>query len=187
VFLEILAELFSETQMDPILKLQLLEQVLRVGSQGSLCLAKAFESHMEQIETVQLGAINWIDPADVSALSARIRADGLLRRMKPLAQANEVVKAQLERLKTPAVEARYNWIGWLHRDRNREWTCTARVRPTEKEAGALFVLAAPPDGGAAKFEKIGESAGGRLTLTIAPGTPHIEGRPVYVGTSNRRP
>ena len=70
----------TNDSMEPILKANLLQQVLEAGVRGSHCLKTAFQRHLEWFNQQRINSFaNWLDPADVTVGIARSEAARKLR------------------------------------------------------------------------------------------------------------
>lgn len=187
-FNDLIADLYNDKRMEPLLKLQLLALVLEVARAGSLPLETAYAKHVELINSAQLDpSLNWLDPEDSEANKFRPKAESLLLRMENPQDSAAFAAKLVADLKKSLYRPERQWIAWLQRDRDGQWTCTASTRSPrtwEKSAGDLTIIDVPADGMPARFVKIGVLREGKLTLTAPPATSLVEGRPVYLSVTN---
>ena len=79
-FCRMLAVMRADTAMDPILRMNLLQRVLKAGSQGSYCLEKAFDGHVQWFREAKIDVLaNWLDPDDKQAAQTRRAAETCLQ------------------------------------------------------------------------------------------------------------
>ena len=180
-FCAILTELLGSQKMDPILKLQLLERVLVLAGEGSYPLKKAFEKHVELIESA--GSADdalWPDPNDDAANDAREDAARTLARLGDIEAATSQTAQLLLEMSHPSFGASYAWIGWLHKNGSGGWTCSAQSGVLQGISGDLLVLHVQRGGGPAEFSKIGSIQAGRLAINASSEEVLVEGRGVFV-------
>lgn len=187
-FNDLIADLYNDKRMEPLIKLQLMALVLEVGRAGSLPLETVYAKHVDLINGGQLDpALNWLDPDDSEANKFRSKADSLLARMENPQDSAAAAAKFVADLKKLLYRPERQWIAWLQRDRDGQWTCTASARSPrtwDKSAGELTVIDVPSDGMPAKFVKVGALKDGKLTLSAPPATSLVEGRPVYLSVAN---
>ena len=177
-FCRMIAVIHADHAVDPILKLNLLQQVLEVGTRGSYCLEKAFGEHIKGIKQARVNAFaNWLDPTDPTIDDARKQAAKQLDGFPNVEEATKKAGQDWRDLKQRRI-TEYRWVGWLHSTRDGRWECVMNQLP--EEAGRLFVVyRQSPD------TKLLLSAVGRFdrkTPTIDTTVPSLraQGRPVYL-------
>ncbi len=178
-FCRMLIDVESQARMDPILKVQLLQQLLTVARQGSLVLEHAFARHAELIDGANLdGTVNWLDPADPEAARTRRQAEALLARLPNLAPARDAAAKEFAQLRKPWSSEPHRWIGWLRQSDDGQWhISTAPLN--EKISGELFMIHPAEQGPVIQFARIGQISAGQPKL-IEDVAAFVEGRPVYV-------
>jgi hypothetical protein len=182
-FAALVTRLQADTYMEPVLKLQLLGRVLEIGGEGSSAFRHAYAKHAEVLAGAGIDStVNWIDPDDADGQNARVAAEGVVRRLPDAASAAKAVAAVVAGLKQPDLGGPYRWIGWLRRDRERNWTVAAPVRPSDSVTAELFVLSVPASNAPGELVPIGRMSNGGFELQLIDSAVLIEGRPVYAVT-----
>jgi hypothetical protein len=180
-FYRILVAIHNDDGMDPILKADLLHEVLAVGRRGSHVLEKAWGDHQRWFTEQKIDfQANWFDPFDRAADSARSEARGKLSGFPSLDAVAGKVKRDLEFLQHYRLPS-YRWVGWLCRTPNRCWQCAAPEEAV-KGTGPLFVVRRPEPTGKPRFDKLGLLDGGVVTIDAAASALCLEGRPIYLKT-----
>ncbi len=84
-FLGILSSMYANERMDPVIKVQLMDAVLRVACTGSRCLDSAFGRPLEAFHRLseELKVVDWVAPNDKAAQRPRAKAAGFLKSMGP--------------------------------------------------------------------------------------------------------
>lgn len=177
-FIEILVLLFDNTEMEPVLKLQLIESILKVASQGSLFIKQEFTSHMDLIANSNLDfTVNWIDPENIHSNLARKKAIRVLDRMEHPKTALKSLEAYKAKWKNPVLANQYEWYGWMIEEKAEEkWVCKTKAVPDESENKNLFAIY--PKSETVQIVKVGEVHKGKVTLS-GPSSALQEGRPVF--------
>ncbi len=192
-FYKILERLQEDQRMEPILKLQLMTEILDVACRGSLCLAKAYGKDTSQLERAMVDiSANWITPDDPAGRKAREAAQRLLARLEDPKAAGKRAKDHLDSLKHPWVGTHYVWVGWLCRDDGGQWmvSCPTGMEfvqekvlveegiPKSGMMNSLFVLIPPSGDDPLKMEVIGKF-GGKPVVSSESAAALVEGRPVF--------
>ncbi|QGQ25815.1 hypothetical protein F1728_25465 [Gimesia benthica] len=177
-FIEILVLLFENTEMEPVLKLQLIESILKVASQGSLFIKQEFTSHIDLIANSNLDfTVNWIDPENIHSNLARKKAIRVLDRMEHPKTALKSLEAYKAKWKNPVLANQYEWYGWMIEDKAEDkWVCKTKTVPDESENKNLFAIY--PKSETVQIVKVGEVHKGKVTLS-GPSSALQEGRPVF--------
>eukprot|EP00913_Durusdinium_trenchii_P023372 g21950.t1 len=114
--------LLIASEIDPVLKLQLLQRVIDVASTGSSVMAELFSAQKAAIKAAAVDTtVNWLAPVDEAAEDERTRARKVLKTLKPIEPAK--LKAALEPFSRPGLGPRYVWVGWLHKTAKGDWVC----------------------------------------------------------------
>jgi hypothetical protein len=175
-FCQMVAVLRADRAIDPVLKANLLQQVLDSGVRGSHCLEKTLGRHLEWLRNAGINfSANWLDPTDPTVADDREKAE---RKLQGFPEVDSPTQAAAQDMKRRHPIAEFRWIGWLHRNRNGSWECLMRTSPDG--AGPLLVVYRQPAG-----EKLTLSVIGRLernaAIVTATGRPSLlEGRPVFL-------
>ncbi len=181
-FLTSIRELRESERMDPVLQLQLLENLQAVATQGSLPLAKVLERDMLQLKNSQLDpTVNWVDPENVDGIKARQVATGILKRLQPLDEIDEGVKAELKPLNQPSLGPTYQWVGWLVKDINGEWQARLSRQKIDRRTGEPTVLLPSANNGPVLVETVGVFRDGQVEL-MPNASGLAEGRPIFLKT-----
>jgi len=177
VFYEILATL-KDADIEPVLRVQLMQVVLDTGCQGSHCMKQAFATHLSKLEGARIDPnANWLEPEDSGGQAATTTAESVLRQMPELFTAGKEAAKHLERLKKGFAGDRHTWVGWLREDKGR-WTCVTNQNNPPKEADELVVFYRPSDGAAAAPVRVGSIRQGRAEIVSNKGLK--EGCPVFL-------
>jgi len=175
-FCRIIAAIQADHAMDPILKVNLLQQVLDIGVRGSHCLEKAFGRHLEWIKEAKINAFaNWLDPVDSTVANDRKEA---ARKLESLPDVDAPIKAVEQELTTKLQLPEFRWVGWLHRSREGQWECLMNSEPNG--AGRLFVVCRQSTGGKPVLNAIGQLNRKVSVISATAGSLLVEGRPVYL-------
>ena len=177
-FCQMISVLYAERTMDPILKINLLQQVLETGTRGSYCLEKAFAGHLAWIKEAGVNPFaNWVDPTDLPGERNRKAAAEKLDSFPEVegpckAAAEELAAFRRQRL------AEFRWVGWLFRTREGPWDC-AMVN-TADATGPLLVAYRPSTGGKPLLATVGRLDRKKAIIDAGVGPLLVEGRPVYL-------
>ena len=180
-FSDVLLRLHGDEEIEPVLKVQLMQLLLTVAREGSYCLHKALEAQAEILESARLDpGANWLDPDDPDGQKARATAQQVAARLGDLDAALSEAGQLLESFTQPAFEVRGSqWVGWLMRAPGREWTCAAQEGVLQKLSGDVVVLHVGSEDTPAAFSKIGVVRGGRLQVGSQSDPKLVEGRAVF--------
>ncbi|QDU16173.1 hypothetical protein CA11_40020 [Gimesia maris] len=198
-FIEILVLLFDNEEMEPMLKLQLIESILKVASQGSLFIKQEFASQMDILSNSNLDfTVNWINPENLNAKLAEKKAIRVLARMEHPKSALKSLEAYQAKWKKPVLANQYEWYGWMIEDKAEgKWICKTKSVPLESENKILFAIypkpepvdpkpeseSADPNSKLMEIVRVGEVQKGKATLSGAP-YAFQEGRPVFYVKKN---
>ncbi|HUY34072.1 MAG TPA: hypothetical protein VMV69_15090 [Pirellulales bacterium] len=181
-FCHILVDVVEQPRMDPVLKAQLLGQILAVARQGSLTLEHVFSPHEMLITGANLdGTVNWLDPDDADARRARVQAQELLKRLPDLRAAREAAAKEFNQAHRPENVERFRWIGWLSQSDDGHWRCSTGPLAGDV-TGDLYVAHPNANGMTVEFSKLGRLAAGHAALDEAS-PALLEGRPVYASVA----
>jgi hypothetical protein len=178
-FGKMLAVLQADQEMDPILKTNLLEQVLETGTRGSHCMEKAYAAHLKWLKAAKIKPFtNWVDPEHPVGIQTRVDAK---RRLEDFPDVSSATQAAIKEWSAVAQQkiTNYSWIGWLQRARDGRWVClTAR---TPGAAGTLLVAYQNTAGGKPVLAPIGRLDSGKApAIDLAAGSLLLGGRPIYL-------
>lgn len=178
--LDLLDKLADDQVMDPIIRFQLIDNILPVALEGSVLLKNALQSTEQELGFVSLGTnLNLFDPFDVDTIKARREAERFLKTIPDMGDVlRDVAKTRADVL-SPEFGTPWQWVAWLYKDSETQtWTCAANKPLPAEDLGDLFV--AVTDGSAHSFKKIGVIEKGQFKVTATAGTALLaEGRPVF--------
>ena len=180
-FRRILKSIDDRDDLDPILKLILLQKLVESGVSGSAVLGEGFREYQQALSEGNVDlSVPWMSPKDEGAVKERNRAETLLTTLPSMDDAFAKAASQLQTLKGPS-EGSYSWIGWLAHAEDGNWrveTSTGQVSD-----GKLVVIAKPPGGKTAVIEVIGEAKAGEAKVASGTSSALVEGRPVFLRES----
>ena len=186
-FYAIINGLYTNDQIEPILRVQLLEPLLDVACRGSYCLKEGFQKHIEMLENARLDpTANWLDPDDSDGEKARQTAQRVLDRLGSFESAAQEANEILTSMRNVSFAPRHAWIGWLRKDADDEWTCATRAGTLQSQSGELVVFHPAADSDPAGFRKVGTLRDGQLRMEDPADAAFVEGRAVLV-TSGKGP
>jgi hypothetical protein len=174
--LNLLEQIRTQPEIDPVLQVALLRKVLESSIEGSELLREvigAFKNRLDQAD-VDVN-VPWMDPDNKDADHMRIKAAGVIRSLPELASARKDLsarRAQVERQLARHAET----IGWLSRQPDGWRAQTGAVLPQQ---GILWV-AVPGQNQRAAWRKIGLIQQGKPQLSTGDDTALAEGRPIFV-------
>ena len=177
-FCRMIAVIQADRDMDPILRMNLLQRVLTVGGRGSYCLEKAFGRHLEWFKEAKINVLaKWLDPDDKEAAEARSAAAARLQSLPEISEPSKAAMRDLAALRRCTLTT-YRWIGWLHRTRDNRWQCLTRTTPDGD--GRLLVVRRPSPEGKLVLADVGRLDRSTPTIDAPAGDVLVEGRPVYL-------
>lgn len=175
-FCQIIAAIHADHAIDPVLKVNLLQQALDTGTRGSHGLATAFGRHLEWIKAARINAFsNWLDPEDAEVANERKSAATKLQGFPGVDPAIQAVK---QAGKTKYHLPEFRWVGWLRRDREGRWGCLTNAAPGE--SGTLYVVARQPSGEKPVLKAVGRYDRRAAIVDASAGSSLVEGRPVFL-------
>jgi hypothetical protein len=176
VMVDLIEQIRTQPQIDPILQVALLRNVLQAAIEGSEPLRSAIGGFKNLVDQADVDAnAPWMDPENPEADRMRPKAAGFIRSLPDLAAARKEatsIRAQIDR----QIARRPQPIGWLAREADGWRVQTGSVLP---QKGSLWV-AMPGDSGRGAWRRVGviDQAKPKLSLTDDPAL--AEGRPVFV-------
>jgi hypothetical protein len=165
--------------IDPILQVQLLRSVLRLGTDGSeplrqsmpiAPLQKELDEAAKRLET------NWVDPENRNADQARVDARNFVHSLtlRKLEQQRDQIDEARRRIES-SVRRSYHCVGWLsHTTSGWQLRKAAQTRAS----GELIVPA--PKQSAGEWKAAGSMINGQEKLAREGDSAFAEGRPVFV-------
>ena len=178
VFAKIISIIASETKLDPILKVTLLQRVLEVACEGSESLRAPFESFRELLGSVKIDpSVPWMYLQNEDTRRTRELASELLNRLPPYQEVIKKAASSLTSFKAPLGQE-YRWVGWLDREVTGKWQI--HLPQGLQEDGELFV--AQPKDAAKEFQwaLVGRRKNAEVEMARQNAGVFVQGRPVYV-------
>ena len=120
---DICVALTTQERMDEVLKLLLLEAMLQLGSSGSEFLRTESVGVLDRLAKINVSRTsNWAAPSGELKNERKICA----RRMPQIVKEMTLMFERAIRLRNKELSKQLTpemvWVGWLHRDMQREWT-----------------------------------------------------------------
>ncbi|MEZ6121669.1 MAG: hypothetical protein R3C49_00680 [Planctomycetaceae bacterium] len=169
--------------VDSILKIQLLERLLRIGADGSVFVRRNIEPSLEKIaETGVSKLTNWAVPGDTRAKDERRKADQFFQQHGPAILAG--LQMAVEQTAQPgfgAIGPEMEGVGWLHRNLDGQWVVALRTELNVRKPTTLLAVGRLGADDAARFYPVAtaeHSTIGSLPADLA--TDGKEGHPVYL-------
>ncbi len=181
VMRDLVGQVVSNSDMDPILQVALLRRILDSAVEGSAVLRDVLGPLKNELDKADVDInVPWMNPeSDLKAI--RERAAHCIRTVRdqfplPPTKAIDDLRDQIER----SVLRTYPTVGWLVKDR-QGW----RVQPgsTVPKQGELWVVLPVEKGG--KMKKLGQLKEGKPTLDVLDSSILTEGRPVFLDRETR--
>ncbi len=177
-FCRMIAVAHANQSMDPILKADILHELLTVGARGSHALEKAFGGHLEWFKKEGIRVqINWLDPDDREIADTRAETGDKLHDFPDIDKPVTAVRQDLASLRKCRFPL-YRWIGWLHRATTDRWECL--MGQTPDGSGRLLVASRPSPTGKPQLVEVGHFDHRAATIEAKAGSPLLEGRPIYL-------
>ncbi len=182
-YFRLLKEVLDDEQIDPILKLVLVQRIASHGGLASTIFRTAWEPcerHLKSAE-LQLGA-PWMLPRDDEAVQARNAAEHVLATLPPWNEAARAAATKLREVQAPP-RHQYHWIGWLEHDPQAGWRC--RTPSGAFSDGNLLVIYRPADAQRAELAPVATRSGGSITWQAETSTAFQAGRPIFLQVTGR--
>ncbi len=176
VMVDLIEQIRTQPEIDPILQVALLRNVLQAAIEGSEPLRGAIGGFKNLLEQSGVDAnVPWMDPENPDADRMRPKASGVIRSLPDLSAARKEATALRARIGRQ-IARRPQPLGWLAHEANDWRVRTGSVLP---QTGSLWVVM-PRDSGRGAWRKVGgiDQAKPKLSLTDDPAL--AEGRPVFV-------
>jgi hypothetical protein len=174
--LKILEILYGETRMDPILKLQLMQNIVTIAMKGSPLLEKAFQQAEKEMAAIGLpNNPNFLDPKDVEANRFRRDIVKFFKEMDDPVRLIRDVVAQKQRFEKVNLGGQYERVGWLY-EGEEGWVC-AGPPPSARDKRELYVGGKMGD--SFEFRKIGKAVNRQYHVT-ASSSDFVQGRLLYL-------
>lgn len=175
--LAVLDRLYSDPRMEPIMKFQLMDNILPVAMQGSPLLKEALQKTADEMRAIRLPtSVNVFDPKDLDTKKARRDVvEFLAATSNPGGLRASIVRKKL-RFRRPDLGGTYTWVGWLYSG-PEGWVCAAPRPPGALDTGSLFSGTKLGDGFG--FAEIGRIIDKEYKVTASPSN-FAEGSLVYL-------
>jgi len=139
-----IGEILAAETVDPILRFFMLEDALRMATDGSEFMQERCRAIQDQLAAAQVSRLaNWAAPDDTRAETLRFNAKRELERSSAaLSAAVTAAEADVAQPATAALPPELYWIGWLHRDSAGEWVVSLREsqNPAARRGGPLLIF-----------------------------------------------
>lgn len=179
---EAIVVIAAETELDPILKCDLLRQTLSVGCTGSYSIEQAFTRHLRLLSDSRVDrSANWLDAFGPAAAKQRGLASETLNELTGIAAAVEKAGRDSSFFSAGVKCPTYRWFGWLGVSDDETWRCMYKTAPIE--SGKLFIVVGPTLGQQCKLEPVGTLDHGKARIDQTAKSSLVEGRPVFVEIS----
>ena len=172
--LKLLEMIRGNTEIDPILRLDLIDVLMQVGSNGSPPLNEALEGHRQVRSTLKTKrGLRWMNPEDATSYLERPKIEEGLKRIPEFARlaeavAEDVRKQELFGRNLPRV------VGWLQ---HGQGAIQCRTVSVGSDGGGLYVVVPAGQGG--NWKKIGDWRDGSASLSFRNPELLQEGRLVF--------
>jgi hypothetical protein len=178
VFAKIIGMIASDSKLDPILKVILLQRVLEVACEGSESLRSAFATYRELLGSVAIDpSVPWMDLKNEDTRRTRELASELLHRLPPYQEVVKQAAANLTSFKS-ALGPEYHWVGWLDRSVEGKWQC--RVPHGLQADGELLVVQPKDTGKEFQWAPVGRVKSTQVEMGSHNPRVFVPGRPVYL-------
>ncbi len=119
----IVKDVIESNAVDPLLRVLLVEELLKLGSGGSEAIRGRSEKMLNNIGSLGVSRLtNWAAPEDARADDERIEAKAFLSgNGKQLIAELEKAPADNEAIKSTSVPPDIQCVGWMHKNPQSEW------------------------------------------------------------------
>jgi hypothetical protein len=182
-----IAQWVQETpDMDPVVRLLLLRKVVELGSRGSYPLTLALAEHLRVIQKAQLNLekVAWSDPEAEDVEPVRKSAQKVLDQIPPLTPVLALAARHRQELAKLIGGSIHEVIGWLAWDKDKGWQC--KVGGEVPGSATLFIVARDTSQ-QARWQPVGKLLNGKSTINAQNQGPLVEGRLVFMGSSQSGP
>ncbi|MEX0642847.1 MAG: hypothetical protein WD468_09115 [Pirellulales bacterium] len=177
-FTSVLNTITNDQRLDSVLKLTLLQRVLKIAATGSAAINDGFADFRRELESANVDtSVTWMDPRDSTAQGERKRADVFLQGLPAITKATLATAENVRRFRAP-VDFDYRCIGWLNHDANGSWIIVAKDQT--KEDGDLIVVSKTMNNTTVAPIVIGRIEQGAVRLDGGSSSGLLVGRPVFL-------
>ena len=168
---------WSAEDLDPLLKVMILQTTLEVACRGDYCLHEGFRSVRDAMRAADVDVyVNWLDPKENNTRDARHSATSLLAslpdRNESIRKSAEVYAACLQN-----TLARCEWIGWLQEE-GGNWTCVIDECPPGDGELCTALPATGQEG--LRLQSVGRIRAATCRIYTSNAGLLMRGRPVYL-------
>ncbi len=114
----------EEPDLDPILRLLLVERMIKAGSDGSVYISSRCDKAMDGIAGAGIPKLtNWVDTQDLQTKKLRVTADAFLEKnSKPIMDAVAGAQTDRDSAREEKIGPSLRWVGWMTRNARAEWS-----------------------------------------------------------------
>jgi len=171
----------DDKDIDPVLKVKLLQKLLDGVARGSYPLGQSLAGFREAIAKPDFDlTVPWFDPGSKEASKLRPQAKEFVDKLASLKQTLKNAKAEKQKIENALLASERSPVGCLLRDKDGNWQC--RSATPLPRTGALFVLI-PDDEHGASWQMVGKIANGKISIAGSPDAL-VEGRLVFASQSS---
>lgn len=172
----------NSTDMDPLLRLLLIENVLSIGSTGSAFVRKEVSAVRDSLGKIEVPrTADWVSP-EAGLKSERGTATREIGQHETLIRdAFQAAIQARDKAHALPLGTELTLAGWMHRDQSDQWRISLNpdVRPDTGSKILMFHL----DSGKAQSSVVGHTSIGESVLSGLVPEPQLrEGRPVYIAS-----
>ena len=173
-FPDLLDQVRENQEIDPILRVDLIDALMQVGTNGSPALMQVLEEFQRYRTAIKIKrGLRWMNPDDDSASEDRSKAEEGLKRFPAFGRVVETAKADATKRELPG-RSLPAVLGWLQHGR-QGYHCHAIAGGSEP--GDLFVVVPAAPGG--RWVRVGEWRDGVAKLDQRNPQALQEGRLVF--------
>jgi hypothetical protein len=175
-----IAELVQDSpKLDPILKVNLLRQVVELGARGSHPLSQGLSGQQRKFaeSKLNLAQVPWAEPDAEGLDRSRARAQRLLDDLDSVKPAYEAAEKYRQQLTNSLQGSAAELAGWLAWDKLRGWEC----RGNDKVVGAYMVaLVSHEADHPTHWQNVGTLVDGKVVIKRDNPGPLVEGRLLFL-------
>ena len=181
-------EILAADTVDPILRFFLLEDALRMATDGSDFMQQRCKMIQDQLAAAQISRlVNWASPEDARAEDARFAARRELERCTTaLSTALAAAETDVAQPATAELPPELYWVGWLHRNAAGQWVVSLRAsQNTAVQRGGQLLIFPRTAAQQPRTVLLGQLEPNTVLTTTVEVPPELvqEGRPVFLELS----
>lgn len=125
----VVKEIVNSDDTDALLRLLLIEELLKVGSTGSIGFRRQSERLLSEIAARGVSRLtNWATPGDKQANLERNESKSYLKNEgENLSREVEKAVEQTKAIQKSAIPPDLQWVGWMHRNAKAEWIVSLKA------------------------------------------------------------